>query len=180
MSDDEIQDDERDAFLKEMAQVKPIKSGNKVSHNIKRKPVSNKTHIVPEKQGYDVDDNYSEVLVEDCPEHLSFSRSGIQHAMLKKLRQGKNPIEAHLDLHGMTVAEARQALLYFIAECEDLGYRYTLVVHGKGYSSPNNKPVIKAYVNSWLRDSASVLAFCSALPSDGGTGAVYLLHKKNC
>ena len=105
MSDDEIQDDERDAFLKEMAQVKPIKSGNKVSHNIKRKPVSNKTHIVPEKQGYDVDDNYSEVLVEDCPEHLSFSRSGIQHAMLKKLRQGKNPIVAHLDLHGMMVVE---------------------------------------------------------------------------
>ena len=92
---------------------------------------------------------------------------------------GKNPIENHLDLHGMTVVEARQTLLQFIAECEGSGIRNVLVVHGKGYSSPNNKPVIKAYVNHWLKLSPTVLAFCSAQPSDGGTGAVYVLLKNS-
>jgi hypothetical protein len=33
-------------------------------------------------------------------------------------------------------------------------------------------------VNSWLRQMDAVLAFCSARPNDGGTGAVYVLLKK--
>jgi len=39
-------------------------------------------------------------------------------------------------------------------------------------------PVLKIKVNSWLRQKAQVLAFCSARPQDGDTGAVYVLLKK--
>ena len=178
MSDDDIQDEDNDIFQREMAQVKPIKPSNKVNHKSKHKTTTNNPRIESEEPYYEVHDNFSDASIDDCPEQLSFSRSGLQHSLLKKLRLGKVPIESHLDTHGMTVAEARQALLYFIAECEDLGYRCAVVVHGKGYSSPNNKPVIKAYVNHWLKESASVLAFSSAQPRDGGTGAVYVLFKR--
>ena len=179
MNDENNQDDDLDIFQKEMKQVTPIKPSNKIGHEIKRKTPATKIHDQPETPHDDIHDNFSDTAIEDCPEQLSFSKSGLQHSALKKLRMGKNPIENHLDLHGMTVAEARQALLHFIAECEESGIRNALVVHGKGYSSPNNKPVIKAYVNHWLKSSLTVLAFCSAQPSDGGTGAVYVLLKSS-
>ena len=54
------------------------------------------------------------------------------------------------------------------------------IIHGKGKRSRNNKgPVIKTKVNHWLRQRDDVLAFCSARPIDGGTGAIYVLLRRN-
>ena len=50
------------------------------------------------------------------------------------------------------------------------------IVHGKGLQ--NGQPLIKTCVNGWLRQIPQVLAFVSALPRDGGTGAAYVLLKK--
>ena len=33
-------------------------------------------------------------------------------------------------------------------------------------------------IDSWLRRNGEVLAYCSARPNDGGTGAVYVLLKR--
>jgi len=178
MIDDNPGDDDIEIFQKEMENVKPLKPDNKVTQKPKREKMRNIQRSQAEAARYEVNDNFSDSPVEDCPERLSFSRGGLQHSVLKKLRTGKIPIESELDLHGMTVAEAHKALLYFIAECQDLGCRCALVVHGKGYSSPHNKPIIKAYVNRWLQESTAVLAFCSAQPKDGGIGAAYVLLKK--
>jgi len=116
-------------------------------------------------------------MVEDCPDILSFSRSGLQHNVLKKLRQGKHPVEHVLDLHGLTVAEASRELLEFLGECEAVGIRHAIIIHGKGFRS-REKPVIKPMVNRWLRATEKVLAFHTALPKDGGSGAVYVLLKR--
>ena len=51
------------------------------------------------------------------------------------------------------------------------------IVHGKGLRSRQGQPVLKVKVNHWLRQREEVLAFCSARPVDGGTGAVYVLLK---
>jgi DNA-nicking Smr family endonuclease len=40
------------------------------------------------------------------------------------------------------------------------------------------RPVLKGKVNHWLQQRDEVLAFCSARPVDGGTGAVYVLLKR--
>ena len=165
-------------FKKKWRRSNPLNRLTRSHFPPRRNTVSNQSKKSPVTQNYEIDDNFSDLVVDECPEQLSYSRSGLQHSVLKKLRTGKIPVENHLDLHGKTVAEARQALLYFIAECEDLNIRCAVVVHGKGYSSPNNKPIIKAHVNHWLREAPSVLAFNSALPSDGGTGAVYVLLKR--
>lgn len=174
MGDDDSEDS-TNLFLQEMEHVKPLKPGNKVSHKPKRKKF-NRTKTTESDDV--INDNFSDAPVEDAPQRLSFAKTGLQTALLKKLRTGKMPIDAELDLHGMTVNEAREALLYFLAECDELGNRCVLIVHGKGYSSPNNKPIIKAYINRWLRDVASVLAFYSAQAKDGGTGAAYVLLKQ--
>lgn len=177
MSDDSTKNDEESLFLAEMRDVTPLKPDNKVSI---RKP-SNKPPLQASNSGAEstMDDVFSDSeILEECPDILSFARSGLQHSVLKKLRQGKYPVEYTLDLHGLTIAEASKALREFLGKCEAYGLRHVIIVHGKGFRS-KDKPVIKPMVNRWLRAVDNVLAFHSAQPKDGGSGAVYVLLKKS-
>lgn len=108
-------------------------------------------------------------------EELHFARDGLQHSVLKKLRRGQYALGAELDLHGLTVVEARQALSQFIQSSEQ---RCVRIIHGKGNGSFRQQPILKSKVNLWLRQWDRVLAFSSARPCDGGTGAVYVLLKR--
>lgn len=108
---------------------------------------------------------------------LSFCRAGIQKNVFRKLKKGQFSISAELDLHGMRVKEAQVALADFIHACRERDLRCVRVIHGKGYRSNNQGPKIKPMVNAWLQQRDEILAFCSARPVDGGTGAVYILLK---
>lgn len=111
-------------------------------------------------------------------EELLFSRPGIQSHVLRKLRRGQFSIEAELDLHRMTADQARQAVAGFLPDmCRD-GKRCVRIIHGKGHGSYNKLPVLKLKLNHWLKQRNEVLAFCSARPVDGGTGAIYVLLRK--
>jgi DNA-nicking Smr family endonuclease len=63
----------------------------------------------------------------------------------------------------------------------ELGLRTVLILHGKGQRAPDQErsAVLKGYVNRWLQDLDAVQAFHSAQPHQGGTGAVYVLLRKN-
>jgi DNA-nicking Smr family endonuclease len=111
-------------------------------------------------------------------EELSFARPGLQHTVLRKLRRGQYSVEKELDLHGLTVEEARQALAAFLHHCTAGRLRCVRIIHGKGNSSFNKQPVLKGRVNHWLRHRSEILAFCSARPVDGGTGALYVLLRR--
>ncbi len=111
-------------------------------------------------------------------EELWFARRGLQHRTLKRLRRGQFALQAECDLHGLTVAEARQALSVFLKECLARGHRCVRVIHGKGLGSHQRIPILKGKVGGWLAQRDEVLAFCSARTVDGGTGAVYVLLKK--
>lgn len=50
------------------------------------------------------------------------------------------------------------------------------IVHGKG--AHTGQTLLKTYVNGWLPQLPDVLAFVSALPRDGGAGAVYVLLRR--
>ena len=114
----------------------------------------------------------------DTEETLHYARTGVQHGIMRKLRRGHYAIEAELDLHGMTVAVAQQMLSEFLRRSQASGKRCVKVIHGKGYRSPQQQPVLKSRVNHWLRRAGNVVAFCSARQIDGGTGAVYVLIKQ--
>lgn len=111
-------------------------------------------------------------------DYLEFSRPGIQKKALRKFRQGKIPIEAELDLHGMTIEQARQQLAHFIERSQAYGQRCVRVIHGKGLSSQDGRAVLKSKVNHWLQQHSAVMAFSSAQIADGGTGAVYVLLRR--
>lgn len=111
-------------------------------------------------------------------EELLYCRSGLQHSVLRKLRRGQYSVGAELDLHGMRVEEARQALSAFLQHALSSDTRVVRIIHGKGNGSLNKQPVLKGKVNHWLRQRIDVLAFCSARPVDGGTGAIYVLLRR--
>ncbi|MBL4647917.1 MAG: Smr/MutS family protein [Gammaproteobacteria bacterium] len=111
---------------------------------------------------------------------LNFSRPGIQNKLIRKLRQGKIFPQAECDLHGFTVVQAQEIIPQFIAQSSHNNLRCIRIIHGKGLSSQTpDAPILKNYINQQLREYHLVLAFCSALPQDGGTGAVYVLLKNN-
>jgi DNA-nicking Smr family endonuclease len=108
-------------------------------------------------------------------EELAFRRTGIQAAVLRKLRRGEYRVQGEIDLHGLTVSEAKQALREFLAQALMRQWRCVRIIHGKGLRSGHRGPVLKGMVSATLRKVGPVLAYVSARQVDGGTGAVYVL-----
>ena len=94
---------------------------------------------------------------------------------MRQLRRGRYAIQNEIDLHGLTVPEAKEALKEFIIECTLSHQTCIRIIHGKGLRSGQAGPVLKNQVNRWLRRWRSVAAFTTAPPHDGGSGAVYVL-----
>lgn len=110
-------------------------------------------------------------------ENVSFARSGLQSRVLKKLKRGEFRFQEILDLHGCRSHEVDEQLSAFLSSALFSNQTCVLIIHGKGYRSAGRKGVLKPLTINFLRNVAEVKAFCSALPQDGGSGAVYVLLK---
>lgn len=108
-------------------------------------------------------------------ESLRFNRPSVGRRTMRKLARGNYAVQGEIDLHGLTVPQAKDALREFIKESGFRGHTCVRVVHGKGLGSGNRGPILKSKVNSWLRRWDEVLAFVSTRQVHGGTGAVYIL-----
>lgn len=111
-------------------------------------------------------------------DELTFKRDGVQHGVFKSLRQGKYSLDARLDLHRMTVEQARQEVLLFVNDCIEHNIRCAIIAHGRG-ELRDNPALLKSCVNHWLRQIDAVLAFHSAQRHHGGVGATYVLMRKS-
>jgi len=133
------------------------------------------------KESEQVIDNLSTEAVDivESNDELLFAAPGVQLRVIKRLRKGHIPWQQGIDLHGMTVEQARDQLSFFIHDAQRNQQKAVLVVHGKAFSQAGQNAVIKSYVNDWLRQMSSVLAFASAQPKDGGTGALYVLLRSS-
>lgn len=178
-----ISEEDQQFFLDEIADVRPLVSEKRIE-TVKNKPsprprqnedFSNSEESTNTDMMSDPVD-LRDAAVDDV---LFFARSGIQQKQQKKLRRGELPIEYELDLHGYTVVEAKAAIYEFIDECKKQHIRYVHIIHGKGYRSDQKIPVLKTHVAYWLPQHSDVLAFSSARPADGGTGAIYVILKSS-
>jgi DNA-nicking Smr family endonuclease len=133
----------------------------------KSKPAEIESRLA-EQQDFELDT----VSIED---RLSYLAPGVQKNVPAKMRKGQFGLDAEIDLHGLTSSEAKRQLLLFLHRAVIDGCRCVLIIHGKGYRSQDNLPVLKNSLNLWLRQHQDVLAFCSAKPRDGGAGAVLVL-----
>lgn len=108
-------------------------------------------------------------------DELLFRRSGVSELVLRRLRRGQFPVDAEIDLHGCTLAQALPQLQAFLREAQAARLHCLRIIHGKGLRSGNRGPVLKNSVNAQLRRTDAVLAFASARPPAGGTGATLVL-----
>ena len=170
--------DDIDLFRQEVGDVEHIRQ-DKIIPVTTASGVTTPRNVTIRDSDINLADIYAHHEEVGSEEALRFRRSGIQERQLSKLGNGKIKIDAELDLHGMIIPIAHQALVDFINDCLSYNIRGARVIHGKGWSSKHHKPVLKTKLNHWLRDMDDVLAFCSARTEDGGTGALYLLLRKN-
>lgn len=173
-----ISDEDSALFRKAIGDTKPLKQDNFITEKPKpkaypAKTVADQITVIEEM----ISAEFNPYFLERGDE-LLYSRPGVQKQVLKKLRRGYFKIEAELDLHGMTVDMAKSALNDFLNQCSTRSQRCVRIVHGKGLNSINKQPILKNKLNQWLLNRDKTLAFCSARSTDGGTGAIYLLLKR--
>jgi DNA-nicking Smr family endonuclease len=121
-------------------------------------------------------------IVERTEETVSGRAADVGGPVVRALRRGDPPVAARLDLHGRAAAEVPRALAGFLTAARSRGARAALVIHGRGQGSEAGHAVLRPAVWDWLATSAAasvgVMAFSTAAPRDGGTGAtVVLLHR---
>jgi DNA-nicking Smr family endonuclease len=107
--------------------------------------------------------------------------AGLDRRSAQRLKRGQMAVEARLDLHGMTQAQAHGALLRFLARAHDDGLRAVLIITGKGGGKGSGEGVLRRAVPLWLAESecrARVIGTAAAQPKDGGTGALYVLLRR--
>lgn len=101
----------------------------------------------------------------------------------QRIARGRDSIDARIDLHGRTQAEAYDALIGFIRRCHANGARTVLVITGKGRSeSHGSRGVLKRQVPMWLglpELRSCVIGFESAAIGHGGEGALYVRLRRD-
>ena len=108
---------------------------------------------------------------------LFFQQPGVRKQDITKLKKGLFSLDITHDIHGKTEVIAEDSIHHFIHEAIQHRCKYGLLVHGKGYNSDIEQPILKNLVNQVLNHHPYILAYCSSQPKDGGTGAVYILFK---
>ncbi len=171
-----ISEDDKAAFDEATRGVKRISYSKIVS----KQPTPPKRRIQPGTNESDSNQfefsDYEKLALVGSEDLLEFSRPGIQHKILRKMRTGQYNVESILDLHGQHVEQARQTLGQFLMHCQLQGIRHVLIIHGKGIGM--GKPILKNKLNHWLRQTDEVLAFCSASAKAGRGGALYVLLRR--
>jgi DNA-nicking Smr family endonuclease len=127
-------------------------------------------------------DDAARFEVTDDGKRVEGRRSDVAPSVLRTLRRGLLPIDARLDLHGLSAADAKERVLGFLKSERARGERCVLVIHGKGnHSADASGGVLRGEIAAWLsqgRAREHVAAFATAREEDGGEGAVYVALRR--
>lgn len=182
MPNDFLSDEDKALFRRVVEKVKPLPKNKKiVSVEAKSPPQATKSpnyspqSTMTKDHDFYLSDYYTEVVQANTL--LSYCSHSIPAKRLRELKSGQISWQARLDLHGLRSDDAKNALIQFIRQQHALAHRCLLIIHGKG-SLQGEPPVLKNLVNHWLQQFPQVLAFHSALSRDGGSGALYVLLKR--
>ncbi|WBA83536.1 Smr/MutS family protein [Endozoicomonas sp. GU-1] len=181
--------DDEQSFQEAMRDVQPLvgKKGNKTHSGSHRKTNSDipQSTLRARRKAAELDKPSSGAALSDAwiepvdPEQfIEYSQPGIQTTRLRQLRQGTIPVQFQVDLHGYKIDEARDLIHEFIQVSRYRGLTCVRIIHGKSHRSKERQSTLKSHTNHWLKQIPDVLAFCSAPPSEGGTGSVLVLLKR--
>ncbi len=171
---------EEELFYEAMKGVTPIPKENRVGKGPKitvppkfrekeeSEALSRLIHLIKYGKGFNL---------MDTPEYIEGTGYHIHPDVARRLHRGDFSIQAHIDLHGLRVEEAKEAFEEFLKWAVTHNKRGLLIIHGRGLSSPS-EPVLKKKVVEWLTHGPWrkwVVAYSSARKCDGGLGATYVL-----
>jgi DNA-nicking Smr family endonuclease len=116
------------------------------------------------------------------PLKTSLPLATIERAMKRRVVRGRQTIDARLDLHGLTQAEAHVTLLRFLRTASVRGARLVLVITGKGSKDldpygESERGILRRQVPQWLASPSFrnlVISFEDAHITHGGEGALYV------
>lgn len=106
--------------------------------------------------------------------------SGIDRRSFTRLKRGQMPIDARLDLHGMTLTVAYGAVVGLVGHARRRGQRCLLIITGKGFALAGTG-ALRRELPRWLETpplSEQILAYTEAQPGHGGGGAFYVLLRR--
>ena len=171
--------DEQELFKTAMADVERARHSARAPQIIYREPVplsEREREVLRELEQLVAGESPFEITESD--EYHEGRVPGLDPRVLRRLRNGEFSVQADLDLHGSDAESARSLVARLIADAHAQGLRCVRIVHGKGRNSPGREPVLKRSLPRWLGRGPArrvVLAYTSATPTDGGSGATYVL-----
>lgn len=167
--------DDKSLFLDAMADVKPLKTSLHYTPTTKKTTAALRVH--DDEQENPLTKGFLDILPRQTP--LAFQRDGVQQGVIDKLRAGKYPQQASLNLLRQPVEDCRQLLFRFVLEATRTGIRNLLIIHGKGREDKSHANIIRSYLARWLTELDDVQAFCCAAAQHGGSGACYVVLRKS-
>jgi len=176
-ADDE--EDEVELFRRAVADVRPLRAAPRAEAS-RRRPRPQARFARAERTAVLTESLLAPgPLIDAQPgDELLYRRPGVPEAVFRRLRRGAYRVQAELDLHGLTGTEAGARLAEFLRFAREQSLSCVRVIHGKGLRSGQRGPVLKSTVNTLLRRAEAVLAFASARPAGGGTGATLVLLRR--
>jgi DNA-nicking Smr family endonuclease len=172
------EDREEDLFLRAVSDAIPLSSGGRDvaaaggSEAPAPLPPPSFARLVEENIAFELECSH---------EYLTGQTRGLDAKIFRKLKAGEMSVQGHLDLHGMNAEQAHFAVVNFLRRSYMEGKRCVLLIPGRGRNSPLGQGVLRQELSTWLTRAPLkrvVLAFTTAQPRHGGSGAVYLLLRQ--
>ena len=130
-----------------------------------------------------VQEVFTPTTINNNPTFLNKNETlGLDRKNNKKLKRGEMDIDFRIDFHGFRKDEAFDYLIQKINFAYNQGFRCILVVTGKGLNTKEGELSIKDSIGDWLKHyliADKLIKYTDASQKDGGTGAIYVLLKRN-
>jgi len=182
--------DGAELFRRALAGVRPLKTRGRTAHC---RPVSVESQTLDENRQHSRRAGKPPGIPKALPAPAALSRPsacgsvapGLDRRTAERLRRGRLPVEARLDLHGRFQEQAYHLLVSFLTRAAASGTRVVLVITGKGRGTTDEwgrgGGVLRRQVPLWLAQAPLadlVLATAPARPDHGGSGAMYVLLRR--
>lgn len=170
-----VSNDDHELFVQSIGKVRPVKQTIHAPSRPRPLPEPVQSLLDEARVPRELIDSAIDPALIEVGEELSHLKDGHSPQLLRDLKRGRYSVADEIDLHQMTAVVAQESVTAFLAGSKRAGIYCVKIIHGKGLRSRNDGPVLKRLVDRMLRRRADVIAFASAKPEQGGTGAVLVL-----
>jgi DNA-nicking Smr family endonuclease len=170
--------EDRHLFREAVGPVRPIVRDRVIAPRARPPPEPRQARLDEAQVADELMSSAIDPAVLEIGEELSYLKPGVAPRILVRLKRGHYSIADEIDLHQMTAEVARVAVKEFLDACRRADRLCVKIIHGKGLRSRAPGPVLKRLVDHVLRRRDDVLAFASAKPAEGGTGATLVLLRR--